>query len=193
MEQIEERKRAAMKKNKKKGRVRRSIREIVPIWAYDTDLQCFQLKDDTYLDLLQIQSKDLVNASEDEVAFDCLKFAKLYRLYAGDIKIICLNFPCDYNNQKRFLEHKLKQTKNEIFKEQLNRKLQELIWLEKNDTTREYYYMIFAGTREELEKNRNVFFSTLGQGRVGLIQKISEIKKVEILFRLCNSTNLIHG
>lgn len=181
------------KNNKKKGRVRRSIRELVPVRTYDTDLQCFRLKDETCLDLLRIQSKDLVNASEDEVEFDCLKFAKLYRLYAGDIKIICLNFPCDNSTQKRFLEHKIKRTKNEIFKEQLNRKLQELIWLEKNDTTREYYYMIFAGNREELEKNRRIFFSTLGQGRTALIQKIPESKKIEILFRLCNSTNLIHG
>lgn len=182
------------KKDKKKtGIVRKSILDLVPIREYDTDLQCFRLKDGTYMDLLQIQSKDLINASEDEVEYDCLKFAKLYRLYAGDVKIICLNFPCDNSNQKRFLEHKIKRTKNEIFKEQLNRKLQELIWLEKNDLTREYYYMFFAANGDELEKNQRIFLSTLGQSRTGLVQKIPESKKIEIFSRICNITNLVNN
>lgn len=110
------------------------------------------MDDGSYMDLLQIQSKDLINSSEDEVEYDCLKFAKLYRLYAEPVKIACINFPCDYSKQKRFLEYKIKSTKNTIFKEQLQKKLDELVWLEKHNTTREYYYMIFSETEEGLEK-----------------------------------------
>ncbi len=175
-----------MNKNKKKSSsVKKSILEIVPIREH-SEKGYYRMDDGSYMELLQIQSKDLINSSEDEVEFDCLKFAKLYRLYADDLKIICINFPCDYGSQKRFLEYKIKKTKNEIFKEHLTKKLNELIWLEKHNTTREYYYMLFAETEEEMEKNIRIIFSTLGNGRGGLIHKISSDKKREILFRIMN-------
>ena len=80
----------------------------------------------------------------------------------------------------------IKSTKNTIFKEQLQKKLDELVWLEKHNTTREYYYMIFSETEEGLEKNIRTMFSVLGRGRGGLVEKISYEKKKEILFRVLN-------
>lgn len=180
-------------KPKKTKSTSKSILELVPVRWYSQEDSCFRLTDGNYMDILQIQSKDLINSSEDEVEFDCLKFAKAYRLYADDMKIICLNFPCDYSKQKHYLEYKMKKTKNEIFKEQLLKKKNELEWLEKNNTTREYYYMIFAKTAEEMEKNRLTLLSTLGRGRSGLIEKISKEKKEQILLRLYNKSNLVNG
>ena len=46
--------------------------------------------------------------------------------------------------------------------------------------------MLFAETEEEMEKNIRIIFSTLGNGRGGLIHKISSDKKREILFRIMN-------
>ena len=170
---------------KKKPSVRKTILDIVPIRSI-SEKGYYNMDDGSYVDLLQIQSKDLINSSEDEVEYDCLKFAKLYRLYAEPVKIACINFPCDYSKQKRFLEYKIKSTKNTIFKEQLQKKLDELVWLEKHNTTREYYYMIFSETEEGLEKNIRTMFSVLGRGRGGLVEKISYEKKKEILFRVLN-------
>lgn len=179
-----------MKKNKKSGNIRKTILDIVPVRRYEEEHNCFEMNDGTYMDLLQIQSKDLVNVSEDEVEFDCLKFAKAYRLYADDIKIVCINFPCDYGTQKRYLEYKMKHTRNEIFKDQLAKKRDELIWLEKNNTTREYYYMLFSKTLEEMDKNRLTFTSSLGTGRGGLVQKMSKERKREVLKRLYNKNTM---
>lgn len=181
------------KDKKKTSSIRKTILDIVPVREYMPDIQCYRLEDGTYMDILQILSKDLINSSDDEVEYDCLKFAKAYRLYADDIKIVCLNFPCDYGEQKRFLEHKIKCTKNQIFKEQLEKKKNELVWLEKNNTTREYYYMIFAKTPEELEKDILTLTSTLGAGREGLIERTSQDKKNQVLFRLFNKCNLVNG
>ena len=167
---------------KKKPSVRKTILDIVPIRSI-SEKGYYNMDDGSYMDLLQIQSKDLINSSEDEVEYDCLKFAKLYRLYAEPVKIACINFPCDYSKQKRFLEYKIKSTKNTIFKEQLQKKLDELVWLEKHNTTREYYYMIFSETEEGLEKNIRTMFSVLGRGRGGLVEKISYEKKKEILYQ----------
>ena len=182
-----------MKNKKNAGRVKKSVLELMPERSYDERNACFCLEDGTYMDLWQIRSKDLINASEDEVEFDCMKFAKTYRLYADDLKIVCLNFPCDYTRQKKFLEYKIRNTKNQIFKELLEKKLKELVWLEKNDTTREYYYMIFGNTVEGLKKNILTLTSGFGTGRSGLIGKITEEKKTEILFRLRNKSILVHG
>lgn len=167
-------------------KLKKTVLDIVPVRFYDTERQCYQMDDGSCMDLMQIRSKDLVNASEDEVEYDCLKFSKLYRVYADDVKILCLNFPCDCSRQKRYLEHKIKKTKNDIFREQLEKKKKELEWLEKNDTTREYYFMIFARTPEELEKNRRTLSVSLGTGQEGLAGRISQEKKQQILFRLYN-------
>lgn len=172
--------------------IKRTVLELLPEREYVPEKECFRLEDGSYMDLLQIISKDLINASEDEVEYDCLKFAKAYRLYADDLKIVCLNFPCDYHKQKRFLEYKMKHTRNEIFKQTLEKKLQELVWLEKNNTTREYYYMIFAGNLEEIEKNRLTLTTSLGVGPGGLIDRITREKKEEILCRLRNKCNLLN-
>lgn len=176
-----------------KRTIRKTVLEIVPVRSYDTEGQYYQLNDGSCMDLMQIRSKDLVNSSEDEVEYDCLKFARVYRLYADDIKILCLNFPCDNSRQKRFLEHKIKNTRNEIFREQLEKKKRELEWLEKNDTTREYYFMLFAKNQEELEKNRRTLSASLGAGQEGLVGKISPEKKHQVLSRLYNKCSLANS
>lgn len=181
------------KEKKKKADVRKTTAELIPVADYDDDLGLYRMKDGSCMDLIRIQEKDLVNASEDEVEFDCLKFAKAYRLYADDLKIICLNFPCDYSRQKRFLEHKISRTKNEIFRGQLEKKKKELEWLEVNDTTREYYYMFFAKTPEQMEKNIQTLAAVLGTGRDGLTEKISKRKKNQILHRIYNKCSLVNS
>lgn len=180
------------KEKKKKAAVRKTTAELIPVMDYDDDLGFYRMRDGSCMDLIRIQEKDLVNASEDEVEFDCLKFAKAYRLYADDLKIICLNFPCDFSRQKRFIEHKINRTKNEIFKSQLEKKKKELEWLEVHDTTREYYYMIFAQTPEQMEKNLQTLAAVLGMGRDGLAAKISKQKKNQILYRIYNKCSLVN-
>lgn len=175
------------------SKIKKTVRDIVPVRSYDTEGQCYRMDDGSCMDLLQIISKDLVNSSEDEVEYDCLRFARAYRLYADDIKILCLNFPGDCSRQKRYLEHKIKHTRNEIFREQLEKKKRELEWLEKNDTTREYYFMLFAKNLDEMAGNRRTLLASLGSGHGGLVGKISPEKKQQILLRLYNKCNLVNS
>lgn len=172
--------------------INNSILDIIPIRYYLQEENCFQLDDDTYMDVIKIQTKDLVNSSPDEVEYDCLKMAKLYRLYSDDIKLICLNFPCDYSAQKRYLEYKINKTANQIFKKELDTKRNELIWLEKNNTIREYYFGIFADSIEELKNNRSTLTANLGTGRNGLLERISIEKKLQIFYRMTNKCASSH-
>lgn len=179
-------------KKKKARRLKKTAKELLPVCIYDSETDLFEMEDGTCMDRLQVHAKDLINCSEDDVEYDCLRFAKAYRLYADDVKIVCLNFPCSYTRQKQFLQYQIQQTKNEIFKELLSKKRDELVWLEKNNTTREYYFMLFAKNKEQMGKNRQLLFGTLRTGRDGLVRKIDQKKKEDILYRLYNKCNMMN-
>lgn len=181
------------KKETKTKKIRKTVRELVPVRTYDSESDLFVLEDGTCMDLLQIHAKDLINSSEDEVEYDCLRFAKAYRIYADDIKIVCLNFPCNYTRQKQFLQYRIRQSKNEVFKELLIKKRDELVWLEKNNTTREYNFMLFAKNKDQMNKNRQLLQETLRTGRDGLVRKMDQRKKEDILYRLYNKCNMMNN
>ncbi len=192
---MKQRKATIKKQNKEKRTtfsVRKSVEDLMEKIEYDPQTECYHLKDEL-MDIVQITSKDLVNSSDDEVEFDCLKFAKFYKTYADDLKIITMNFPCKTEMQQQYLEYKMQQTKNEIHQKFLQKYIDELAWLSKHDTTREYFYMIFGRNRDDMEKNIRTLRSTLGSGKTGLVQFIPAEKKHQILFRLNNKCNLING
>ncbi len=183
-----------MKKEKKKstGGIRKSVQELIPLVDFDAD-KGFYYTGDGCLDLIQITSKDLINSSSDEVEYDCLKFAKLYKTYESDLKIIALNFPCNTDRQQEYLNYKMQHTANAVYQSYLQRCIDELVWIGKHDTTREYFFMVFAKTPEELEKNLLTLQSVLGLGKSGLLKKISLEKKQQIFFKLANKCSVIFG
>ena len=71
--------------------MKKSILEIVPIREI-TENGYFRMDDGKVMELLQIQTKDVINTSEDEIEYDCIKYAKFYRLYSDDLKIISLYY-----------------------------------------------------------------------------------------------------
>lgn len=163
--------------------------ELIPIKAYDVDEDAYIL-DNGYMDILMIRSKDLTSANEDEVEYDCLKFAKLYKVYGDDLKLISMNFPCNTLKQQEYFRAKMEKAGNEVFKAWCKKKLDELVYLEKT-TSREFYLMFFSKNLEEHKKNLATIFSTLGSGRDGLIGRIDADKKHMILYKLNNKNALV--
>lgn len=163
--------------------------DLIPIKAYDMDEDVYIL-DKGYMDILMIRSKDLTSANEDEVEYDCLKFAKLYKVYGDDLKLISMNFPCNTLKQQEYFRAKMEKAGNEVFKAWCKKKLDELIYLEKT-TSREFYLMFFSKNLEKHKKNLATIFSTLGSGRDGLIGKIDAEKKHKILYKLNNKNALV--
>lgn len=175
-----------MKKGKK---VKKSILEKIDVAEY-LEEGYYRMKDGTYMNLVQINSKDLINSSADEVEYDCMKFAKLYKLFENDLKLVVLNFPCDTKEQQAYLQRKINATNNQMYRKFLQQKYDELVWLAKNNTTREYYYMVYAKTQEEMQKEMLTLKSTLHLGNDGLLLEIPEEKKHKILYRLYNKNSL---
>ena len=170
----------------------KASREILPDIYYDRLNECFvNEKENLIFDIIKICSKDLVNSSDDEIDYDQYRYTKLYKIYSEDLKIICMNFPCNTQKQQSYLKKKIEKTNNAKMKHWLQRRLDELEWLEKNRTTREYYYMIFSQNLEEHLSNKNNIFSALQSGRNGLCETISEEEKIQILYKLNNKSSFI--
>ncbi len=172
-------------------KIPKTVLEQIPIRYYDQAEGFYVLKDGSNMDLLQIRSKDLASASEDEVEYDCLKFGKLYKVYGEDLKLVSLNFPCNTTAQQQYFKRKLGQAGNEIYRRWLKKKVDELEALEKNDTTREFYLMIFSKDAENHAKHLSTLTSVLATGRDGLISQLSARKKQQILFKLNNKNSLV--
>ena len=168
------------------------VLQLIPERDYDDELEAFIIDKDMtgyqYMDLIEIKSQDLQNLSDDEVYFNMAKFSRCFKRYDADIKIIALNFPCDMSKQKAFYSKKRENTKNARYKRWIDRKLEQFEWLELNQTTRQYYFKIFAENEEKIVLLRNRIMDDLGLGRDGLLLEIDKEKKNEILNK-CNNKN----
>lgn len=83
--------------NKKK--LEKDIEDLIPIADYDEELDCFVNQDGTYMNLYQINSKDLVSSDVDDIEMDCFKWAKFHKTYYSDVQILTMKFPS--NTQKQ--------------------------------------------------------------------------------------------
>ena len=135
----------------------------------------FVLQDGELLELLKIRAIDLNSLSTEENEY-----------IAPDIKVVCMNFPCDTTRQQIFLERKMQNTKNEIHRETLSTYLEELRWLQQNDTTRNFYLMTFASSDEEMDNAVRRWKENLGIGKNGLLSEVDVTEKIEVYHNLLN-------
>lgn len=166
------------------------IKKEIPIRFYDDETGCFRTEDG-YLDIYQINPKDLVNSDVDEIEMDCFKWAKFYKTYAADVEIISMMFPCDTSLQQAFWKKKLANNKNPLFRDMISTKLKELEWREKKAASKEYFLVFFYPDKESIADAVRNAGNSLEFGRDGLLQPISKKKKEQILFKLANKNSLI--
>lgn len=180
------------KDNLKQPFVEKEINELLPIRFYDTENECFIMENGTVMDMLKINTKDLLNASEAEKNWDNMKFSKLYRTYSGDLKIVTLNFPCNTSVQQDYWRDKLSKTSNPVLKEMQRERLFQLEWLEKNSTTREFYLFFFSTDIAEYVKNRLSILSILATGADGVVEEMAKDKKIQILYKMNNKSSYVY-
>ena len=153
----------------------------------------FVLTDNSLMELLNIKTKDLNALSKDEMEYDALKLSKIYKLDSADVKIISMNFPCNTSEQQNFLKRKMEKTDNEVYRHFLKTYLNELVWLQKKDTTREFYLCIFAKNSEILGNHVRRWLENLGHNKNGMLKQISNEKKIDIYNRLNNKCIMVRG
>lgn len=190
-ERKEKRQRKKQKKAAAKEVQRLLISEIFPVIAGDEKESCFQLENGTYMDMFQINSKDLASSPEDIVMFDNYTWDIFYKTYAKDIKILSFYFPADTLEQRNYISYKLYNTENPVFKDMLYDKLEEAEFIAKNRKDREYVLMFFASSIDDLREKRAVIYGNLSRPALPLVRRIPYEKKEKILYKLGNSSEVI--
>lgn len=190
-ERKEKRQRKKQEKTAAKEVQRLLISEIFPVIAGDEKESCFLLENGTYMDMFQINSKDLASSPEDIVMFDNYTWDIFYKTYAKDIKILSFYFPADTLEQRNYISYKLYNTENPVFKDMLYDKLEEAEFIAKNRKDREYVLMFFASSVDDLREKRAVIYGNLSRPAVPLVRRITYEKKEKILYKLGNSSEVI--
>ena len=102
-----------------------------------------------------------------------------------------MNFPSDMSRQIKYYRKKRDKNKNTSHRQWIDTKIAQFEWIEKNQTTREYYFMVFAENQDKLVRYRELMSGDLGFGRDGLLLEIDREKKIEILGKLNNKNMMI--
>ena len=137
-----------------------------------------------YLDIFQIDSKDIYSLTDVETTMNIYNFIAFLRSYPFDIKLITMNFPVNTLKQQEFIKKKIKECDNEKYYYELIEELEQLVYLESTRQNREFYIMIFIKDTEKKESIKRTLFRSQNIA-VQLIPLDLE-KKLKILFKLNN-------
>lgn len=164
----------------------RSITKIIPI--KDTYRGVFKYYDGSFMDIIQIRTKDLASISESEINMDLYILTKMNRLYTESYKLISINFPTNTKTQQAYFRNKINHCTNRKHERVLQEKLDSLIEAEQTSTSREHYIMLFGNSYEHLMNNEETILNYLGEN---LSEPIDLSKKVQFLYMLANKSTCI--
>ena len=144
-----------------------------------------------YLDIFQIDSKDIYSLTDVETTLNIYNFIAFLRAYPFDIKLITMNFPVNTLKQQEFIKKKIKECDNKKYYYELIEELEQLVYLESTRQNREFYIMIFIKDTEEKESIKRTLFRS--QNIAVQFIPLTVEKKLKILFKLNNpNTKLIN-
>lgn len=165
-------------------KVRSNTLKLLPLRQYDRTNECYICEDGTVLDIVGIRCKDLETQSNEDVERDMLELTKFFSTYKDEIKIISINIPTNCEKQIAFITKKIENCKNEFRKQQLEIKLKELEWVQKNRLTKEFFIEYFSRDLEEHRKQSLLILQSLSSQN--LLIKISKKEKDIVLMKMCN-------
>jgi len=123
-------------RKEKRVRIPPSVASLLAI-VDSTAFDMFEMQDGTYCDIIQLTSKDIYGLSETEKDHDIFSLAYLLQAYVHPLKVIPLNTPLNLEKQKQRIERQLRQNQIAAYRPFLQKKKQELIYLEEHRTNRE--------------------------------------------------------
>ena len=185
----------AIKKEEKKQKklelkeIRKANKEVL---ASTKDLLGFVDVDDDdgiimengYIDIFQLDSKDIYSLTEFETKINIYNFIDFLRAYPYDMKLITMNFPVNTLKQQEFIKKKIKECDNEKYYYELIEELEQLVYLETTMQNREFYIMIFVKENEDKESIKRTLFRS--QNIAVQLVPLDLEKKLKILFKLNN-------
>lgn len=172
---------------RKKLKIKKSTLDYID-FSYFTENGYIKHKtDDIFIEILQIDTIDVSNLNSNHIDTIIYENAQFYRKYTDDIKIISMNFPCDYKEQIEYFTNKLDTVSNDFRKKFLTLKIKELEYLQSTKYNLEFYLMIFI----DGEKNISSDIERIKLEFPNKLNRIPLDKKEKILFKLNNmNTNI---
>jgi hypothetical protein len=174
------------KKNKDVKKVSSKVTSVLPF--LDIKKDCIIQKDEL-MDIIEIEGKDILSLTKSELGKDINVFHSLYKTVNIDLKLISMNFPVNTKQQRDYIEYKINKTTKQIYKSFLMDKKNELEYLEKNRTNKEYYLFMYAPNLDILNSAKKSINRTLPSALN--IKTLSVEKKKLILHKLNNKNSKI--
>ena len=160
---------------------------LIPLNEYDFKNESYMMSDGSYMDIIKIAPRDLVNSKPEEIGFDIYVWIKKFQTYADDIKIYLLNYPINVESQIGYFSEKIKNTNNKNHKKWLNLSKEELEVINSHGSRKFFAMMIFGETVERLTENRIKVKKALHIGSSNkIIEEIEYREKQNILFKIFN-------
>lgn len=178
------------KKKEKKQVIAKTSLDILPIRFYD-DVDAFLLKNNEYLDVLQILPRDLNNISDDEIKMEMYNFVKILKTIACDYNLISINFPLNTINQREILEHHQEKVQDETRRIWIDRKINELELADSNITTLNFYFLFWGKNKKDFIKTKDEVLKYLTGGIRPLAQEIAKNEKIQVISKLSNMNTTI--
>lgn len=175
-------------KNMKKAQksIYKYVSDILPI--ADLDDKDRIITKTAYMDIYQVATTDIYTFNTYEANLHIFTFIAFLRSYTNDMKLISMNFPVNTTTQQNYFKKKIRECTNEKHKTFLVKKLEELEFLEKHRTNREFYIMVFSEDHDIKHLMENVIKS---QSKIFMLKPIDADKKVKILFKMNNLNSKI--
>ena len=174
------------KKNKDVKKVSSKVTSVLPFLDIKKD---HIIQKDELMDIIEIEGKDILSLTKNELERDINVFHALYKTVNVDLKLVSMNFPVNTQQQRDYIEYKINKTKKQIYKSFLMDKKNELEYLEKNRTNKEYYLFIYAPNLDILNSVKKTINRTLPSALN--IKDLSVEKKKLILHKLNNKNSKI--
>lgn len=168
---------------KKKEKVKPSFANISPIVDISNN-DFFEMASGEFLEILQITSKDIYSLNPGDLYNDIGNIGDFLIGYQEDLKIVPLNVPLQLEEQKRHLLKKLKQSRVPLHRKILEKRIDEMLFLEKHRTSREYFLFIY--NKDEMKLKQRVTQIKNVLARSNPIVSLSVEKKISILFQMAN-------
>ncbi|MGX9808803.1 hypothetical protein ACV3PA_16390 (plasmid) [Exiguobacterium acetylicum] len=170
-------------RKEKRVRIPPSVASLLPI-VDSTVFDMFEMQDGTFCDIIQLTSKDIYGLSETEKDHDIFSLAYLLQAYIHPLKVIPLNTPLNLEKQKQRIERQLRQNQNAAYRPFLQKKKQELIYLEEHRTNRDYLLFFYAPDEAMLRERKHQLMKLLR--RSNPMVELTLEQKIHVLFQLHN-------
>ena len=164
----------------------------LPIVDFDDEIGLAIMEDGSYCDFLEVITKDLQNASDDQLLFDKMLWERLFDTYSDDLKVISFSFPAETDQQQKYLEQILEKTENPGYRKFLQMRMDELIGIPKLFLTQAFVLCFYAKGYAEYKNKYIQIMSSVGKIGHPLVRTMPAARKKAIIEKLCNK-NLSGG